>query len=300
MTPPKAARRLLEWLLPEKVSEFVIGDLEEEFRTLAHSNSGLRFARKWYWRQVAEWIFQTRKQPTNGPEQKRDGDGMAAFLWSDTKYGVRVLLKKPVFLVVALLTLALGIGATTAIFSAVDAVILKPLPFRDSDRIVTVWENNLKDGIERDDVSPANFLDWQERQQVFEAMATVNPWSLAYTGGTEPETWLSALVSRDFFEILGVKPLYGRTFLPEEHQEGHNNAVVLSYGFWQRRFAGDRSIIGAKLSLDGKPTLVVGVMPAEFRLHFQRPDQEVFQPQVVEEQWKFQRDQFTERQSRIC
>jgi putative ABC transport system permease protein len=289
MNPPKAARWLLEWLLPEKIREFVMGDLEEEFQRLVHSNSGLRFARKWYWRQVAEWVFQTKRQSTNKPEQKLEGDGAGAFLWSDTKYGVRALLKRPVFLVVALLTLALGIGATTAIFSAVNAVILKPLPFPDSDRIVTVWENNLKDGIERDDVSPANFLDWQERQQVFDTMATFNPWSLAYTGGTEPETWLSALVSRDFFEILGVKPAYGRTFLPQEYQVGHNNVVVLSYRFWQRRFGGDRSIIGATLSLDGKPTLVVGVMPPEFRLHFQKPNNEVFQPQVMEEDWKFQR-----------
>jgi putative ABC transport system permease protein len=210
---------------------------------------------------------------------------MSAFV-NDAKFGMRILLKKPGFFIAAILTLAIGIGANTAIFSAVNSVLLKPLPFPDSESVVTIWENNIKDGIERDDVSPANFLDWQERQQLFESMATINPWGLDYTGGTEPETWLSALVSKGFFEILGVKPLYGRVFAPEEFQEGRNNVVVLSYGLWQRRFGGDRSIVGRAVSLDGIPTTIVGVMPPEFRLYLHHPEKEVFQPQPIPDYWK--------------
>ena len=117
-------------------------------------------------------------------------------------------------------------------------------------------------------------MDWQERQEVFQSIATFRPegWT---TGAKEPETWRSALVSKDFFETLGVKPLYGRTFLPEEYQEGRNYVVVLSYGLWQRRSAGDPSVIGRTVSLDDQPITIIGVMPSELAL-FQNPDQKHF------------------------
>ena len=289
VVPPRLARAVLELMLPAKVLEFVLGDLEEQFQNIVASNSGLRGARRWYWRQVADAIFHKRANVEQQTEPQQNGDGWIGTLWDDTKYGMRVLSKKPGFLLAALSTLALGIGGATAIFSAVNSVILKPVAFRDPDRVVTVWERNLKDGIDRDDVSPANFLDWQDRQQVFESIATINPWGVDYTGPGEPETWISALVSKGFFHILGVNALYGRTFLPEEHQQGGDNVVILSYRFWQRRFGGDRSIVGQAFSLDGRPTTIVGVMPQEFRLYLDTPEKEVFQPQVVQDNWKYQR-----------
>jgi putative ABC transport system permease protein len=288
LPPPKLARWILQLMVPLKVREFLLGDLEEEFRKRVDSD-GLRKARYWYWIQILHWIFPKKPKSNKAHPEKSKGDAWISTFLSDAKYGMRILLKRPGFFIAAVLTLAFGIGANTAIFSAVNSVLLRPLPFRDSDRIATIWENNVTNGIEQDDVPPANFLDWQERQQVFETMATLNPWGLDYTGGTEPETWLSALVSKDFFEILGVRPLYGRLFLPEEYQEGRNKVVVLSYGLWQRKFGGDRSIIGRVLSLDGEPTTIVGVMPPEFRLYFHNPEKEAFQPQPFTEDWKYQR-----------
>ena len=126
-------------------------------------------------------------------------------LWlQDVRYAVRMLWKNAGVTVAAFVTLALGIGANTAIFSVVNGVLLKPLPYRDSDRIVTLWENNVKDGIERDDVSPANFLDWRDRNRAFEEIAFANPFSFDFTGGDEPEVLRNAMVSRGFFQILGV------------------------------------------------------------------------------------------------
>ncbi|MCI0485935.1 MAG: ABC transporter permease [Blastocatellia bacterium] len=204
-------------------------------------------------------------------------------LLQDLRYGIRILWKKPGFTAIAVLTLALGIGANTAIFSVVNGVLLRPLPYRDADRIMTVWQHNTVTGVERDDVSPANFLDWREQNQSFEQMAAAEPFSLDLTGRGEPEAISCWLVSEGFFQILGVNALYGRTFLTEEHQAGNSNVVVISYGLWQRRFGADPNLVGQKLSLDGQPTTVVGVMPPEFQFP---ADKETWAPRVTTEQDK--------------
>ncbi|MGH9937479.1 MAG: ABC transporter permease, partial [Blastocatellia bacterium] len=201
----------------------------------------------------------------------------------------RTLLKNPGFTLVAVVTLALGVGVNTAIFSVVNGVLLRPLPFNQPERIVTLWENNSKDGIERDDVSPANFLDWRERSRSFEEMAFANPWSLDYTGKTEPETWRAARVSPGFFRILGAQAMVGRTFLPEEYETGRNQVVVLSYGLWQRRFGAEPKVVGQKLTLDGQPMTVVGVMPPEFKLHLFDREEEFWWPQTPDESMRQQR-----------
>src|SRR5687767_10325180 len=186
-------------------------------------------------------------------------------LWQDVRYSTRMLLKHPAYTLIAVITLALGIGANAAIFSIVNDVLLRSLPFQEPDRIVTLWENNTKENIARDDASPANFLDWRERQQVFSAIAFANPNSLDFEGSGEPEVIRAAAVSNGFFEVFGTSALYGRTFLPEEYEQGKNQVVMLSHGVWQRRFGGDRNIVGRVLMLDGEATTVVGVMPPEFR-----------------------------------
>jgi putative ABC transport system permease protein len=219
-------------------------------------------------------------------------------LWQDLRYGARVLFKQPGFTLIAVITLALGIGASTAVFSVVYGVLLRPLPFREPERVVTLWENNVKDGIARDDVSPANFLDWRQRQRSFDALASANPYSLDYQGKAEPETWQAALVSDGFFSLLGVNAYLGRTFLPEEYGAGINFddnrqiksfPVVLSYGLWQSRFGGDRSLIGQTLTLDGVPATVVGVLPPDFQLNLFEREKQVYAPQAPDEGWRQQR-----------
>ena len=210
-------------------------------------------------------------------------------MFQDIRYGVRMLLKNPGFTVIAVLTLSLGIGANTAIFSVVNGVLLRDLPFPEADRIVTLWENNTTDGLERDDVSPANFLDWRERQTSFEQLAYANPFSFDYVADAEPVTLRSALVSKGFFDVLGASPLHGRIFAPEEYQEGKNKVVILSHGLWQSRFGGDPNIVGAKLTLDKEPMTVVGVMRPDFRLHLFDVDEDLWGPEVEAEYLKNQR-----------
>jgi putative ABC transport system permease protein len=191
-------------------------------------------------------------------------------LWQDLRYGVRTLLKNPGFTAVAVIALALGIGANSAIFSVVNAVLLQPLPYRDPDRLVMVWEDNTKGGYPRNTPAAANFLDWREQSRVFEGMAAIANQSFALTGAGEPERIDGRRVSASLFPLLGVEPLLGRAFLPEEDQPGAGRAVILSHGLWQRRFGSDPNITGKALTLNGESHTVVGVMPA----HFQFPARE--------------------------
>ncbi|HEX7173828.1 MAG TPA: ABC transporter permease [Pyrinomonadaceae bacterium] len=185
-------------------------------------------------------------------------------LLQDVRYGLRTLLKRPGFTVVAVMTLALGIGANAAIFSVVNGVLLRPLPYRDAERIMTVWQRNAQTGAEREPVSPPNFLDFRERNQSFEQLAALRPYGLDYTGAGEPETFQTWRVTEGFFEAAGAVALHGRTFLPEEYRDGVDQVVVIGHGLWQRRFGGDPGVVGQQLVLDGKPRTVVGVMPPEF------------------------------------
>jgi putative ABC transport system permease protein len=210
-------------------------------------------------------------------------------MFQDIQYGLRMLAKNPGFTAIAVLTLSLGIGANTAIFSVVNGVLLRDLPFPESDRIVTLWENNTTDGLERDDVSPANFLDWRDRQKSFEDLAFANPFSFDYVADGEPVTIRSALVSKGFFDVLGASPLHGRVFAPEEYEAGKDKVVILSYGLWQRRFGSDPKVIGTKLTLDEEPMTVVGVMRPDFRLHLFDVDEEMWGPEVITDDLKSRR-----------
>lgn len=201
-------------------------------------------------------------------------------LFSDIRFAARSLLKRPGFSLVVVLTLALGIGANAAVFSVVNAVLLRPLPYRDADRVVTLWQNNTKAGVARNDVSPANFLDWSEQSNSFAAMAGVEPFGFSLVGDGEPERFPAWLVTSGFFQVAGTDALLGRTFTAEDYLPGNERVVLLGHGLWQRRFGGDRNIVGRKLTLNGQPYVVVGVMPPEFQLP---PDREIWAPRVVGE-----------------
>jgi len=198
-------------------------------------------------------------------------------LWQDLRYGIRLLARKPFFTSIVVLTLALGIGATTAIFSVVNSVLLRPLPFRNSERIVTLWQNNIKAGVERDKVSPANFLDWRDQNQVFEETASAEPFGFDLAGDAEPERIRGWLVSEGFFRILGVNPQHGRTFMPEEERLTTGQPVVISHGFWKRRFGSNADVVGQGLLMSGQTYTVVGIMPPQFRFP---DDRDVWVPKV--------------------
>src|SRR5947209_1933025 len=187
-----------------------------------------------------------------------NGGVVMGTLLQDLRFGLRTLLKNPGFTAVAVLTLALGIGANTAIFSVVNAVLLRPLPYKDSSQLVMIWQGR------GTPVSPLNFLDYEKQNRVFEHMATFNAGSLTLTEIAEPERIRTGLVTADFFEVLGVRPILGRTFSSGEDQEGQNNVVVLSHGLWQRHFGANPKVVGQTVVLDKKPHLVIGVLPSDF------------------------------------
>ena len=187
-------------------------------------------------------------------------------LWQDVRYALRVLRRSPGFTAVALLTLALGIGANTAIFSVINAVVLRPLPFPQPDRLVSVSEMDLRKvtgGGVADSVSYPNFFDWRDRNQVFERLAAFRQSRITLTGAGVPQEVASAVVSADFFDTLGVPPLMGRGFRREEEKTG-SHLVVLGEQLWRSSFGADPAIVGRAITVNGRPFTVVGVMPRRF------------------------------------
>lgn len=202
----------------------------------------------------------------------------------DIRYGIRGLLKRPGFTVIALITLALGIGANTAIFSVVNAVLLRPLPYQKPEELVIVWEDATFAGFPHNTPAPANYVDWKTQNQSFADMAASNETSFNLTGDGEPERVSAYAVSANFFPLLGVQPLLGRSFTPDEDRPGGTKAVVLSYGLWQSRYGGDRNILNREILLDGEKHAVVGVMPASFQ--FFAKDVRVWVPMALtQEDW---------------
>ncbi|HET9478995.1 MAG TPA: ABC transporter permease [Pyrinomonadaceae bacterium] len=189
---------------------------------------------------------------------------MDAFL-NDIRYAIRNLLKRPAFTLIAAVTLALGIGANTAIFSSVYALLLKPFPFPELDRVVAIWDSYPSRGVIRNEVAMANYLDWRAQNQSLEQLALYRWWSANLTGSDHPERIQGFQITANFLDALGVKPIMGRNFTEEENQPGKDAVVILTYALWQRRFGGDPNIIGKKITLDSVAFTIVGVMPEEFR-----------------------------------
>jgi predicted permease len=189
-------------------------------------------------------------------------------LLQDLRVAPRQFLKYPGFTAVAIITLALGIGANSAIFSVVNAVLLRPLPFKNPDRIVRVWHTppaKSFPGIDRFSVSAANYIDWKRDNHVFDEMGIVSGRLLTLTGMAQPQQVTACTVGAGFFEALGVPPMLGRSFAPEEDQPGRTQVVILSYRFWQEHFGSNRGIVGSNLTMDGQNFQIAGVMPEGFR-----------------------------------
>jgi putative ABC transport system permease protein len=196
----------------------------------------------------------------------RTGFGLEIFL-QDVRYGLRALLKKPGFTLTAVIALALGIGANTAIFSVINGVLLRSLSYANPDRIVMLWEKSLTGRNLQNVISPANFLDWQKQSASFEHMAAVWDLRVNLTGGSgEPEEIKAQFVSQPFFAALGVQPMVGRSFLPQEDTQGNELVIILSHELWQTRYGSDPQIVGKQATVSGRQRTIVGVMPPGF--HF--------------------------------
>lgn len=189
-------------------------------------------------------------------------------LVQDVRYGLRVLRKSPGFAAVAVIVLGLGIGANTAIFSVVNAILLRPLPYRDPSRLMQVWHvppPKQFPGMTKFSVSPANYLDWERQNNVFQSMAIYGFQSYNITGTDQPQALQASVVSQDFYRTLGVQPLLGRTFTSDEEQSGHNHVLILGYALWKSSFGSNPRIVGSSIKLDDQPYTVVGVMPPNFK-----------------------------------
>src|SRR5262245_32327154 len=186
-------------------------------------------------------------------------------LLKDLRYGFRSLLKRPGFTLIAVTALALGIGANTAIFSLVNAVLLKPLPFQNPDQLVWMW-GSIRNAGNRASVSPADFQDFRNQNRTFEqfAASSTMPLALNLTGAGEPERLTASAITGNYFQTLGVGPFLGRGFSLENEKPGQDQVAVLGYGLWQKRFGGDPSIVNQRILLDGKSVEIIGVMPATF------------------------------------
>ncbi len=199
-------------------------------------------------------------------------------LFQDLRFAVRMLLKSPGFSLIAVLALALGISANTAIFSVVNTVLLRPLPYNDPERIVVPVSTNAGRDYDKSSITYADYLDWKKETDIFESVAVLNEQRADLAGEGEPERVLILGVSEDYFAVMASRPLVGRTFSADDYREGSSPVLVLSYGLWQRRFGGDPNVVDQKVLLNGRPYPVIGVMPKDL----QWPDDvEIWVPFVV-------------------
>jgi putative ABC transport system permease protein len=246
--------------LDDRYGEWLAGGLEPEaaYRAaLAELPDGQLLARE-----LGRFERATKIAPVIGEPK---GATMVSDLGQDLHYGLRVLRLNPGFTFIAVLTLALGIGANTAIFSLVYGILLRPLPYREPDRLVRLIQASPNLGLQTWGLSQADFAAYREQNTSFESFALFTNGGANLTGEGEPERLTATTVSADFFQVFGVDPAFGRTFREGEDAPGKNGVCVISYSLWQRRFGGDRHVIGRTLTLNNAPTEIIGVMPAEFK-----------------------------------
>jgi putative ABC transport system permease protein len=271
--PPRLAVRLLLRVLSSDARDAALGDLDEEFRERAVPRLGSARARLWYWQQVLSLtvaFMVDRLRHTNTGSFRSKSDTMR----HDLRDAFRTIVRSPSYSLITIAVLALGIGATSAIFSFVDGVLLRPLPYEEPDRIVWVWEKPPQG--RRNSVSTENFLDWQRSNDVFEAMAAIGGGGVTMSGGTEPVQIPGQRVSAGYFDVFGARAALGRTFTPDEDQPGKDKVAVITYRLWQRQFAGDPGVIGRVVTFNGEPHTIIGVMPAASA--FERGSQDIWRP----------------------
>jgi len=263
--PPRVARWLLGRGLPADAREYVIGDLDEEYLRY-RAPAGRWRARLWYWSHALRSILATASKESvmADPAGRRRASAFFAAVHHDVRVALRGLRRSPGHATAALLTLALGIGASVAIFSAVNDVMLRPLPYAEPHRLAILWESNQERGWTQVEAAPANYFDWRDRSSAFDDIAFVlrYPQSVALMTGTGPVRAAVAQVSGNVFSVLGVPPHLGRTFRDDETFE--SGIAMLSHETWQRHFAADPAVVGRVIRIDGRPHEVLGVMGSSF------------------------------------
>ena len=280
--PALAAWALRRCLGQGAAAEAAFGDLQEEYQ--ARAEAGAWKAALWYAREAFSlaWAFgRVRCQAaTQWPEDRarsgRQGDSMMRVLWEDLRFAAVALARRPLFAAAVVATLALGIGGNVALFSVVDGVLLRPLPYPDPDRLVILWENDRLRGSDREAASAPDYRDFVEMNRSFESLAARSRLDRSFGTLAEPVRVSSARVSAGYFGVLGIKPLAGRTFLPDEERPGNDRVVVVTEGLWRERFGADPGVVGKRVLLDGEPFTLVGVVPAEARVPGLRD--QIFEP----------------------
>lgn len=223
-------------------------------------------------------------------------------LLADIRFGLRMLLKSPTTTFVALLALTLGIGANTAIFSVVNGVLLRTFPYADAERLVLVWEKSPRN--DQNSINLGNFFDWKEQNQVFTDMAVFFDRNFNLTGDGEPEEVTAQIGTTNLFSVLGTNPVLGRTFADDDGRDEQSRVVVISYALWQRRFGGDRNIVGRQINVNERPSTIVGVMPATFGWHIQKGTQasrpaDIWIPFQVPNELRLRRGRFASAVARL-
>jgi putative ABC transport system permease protein len=269
--------------------ESVLQDIEEELRVHVEMETEINIKRGMppdEARAVALKSFGDLGRNTERGYDIRGGGWLEA-LWQDLRYGARMLFKQPGFTAIAALTLGLGIGANITIFSVVNAVLLRPLPYPDADRLVFLWSEAPAQNIRERASAYANVADWREQNKSFEDIAASDPTVVTLTGAAEPEQVMSVRASANLFPLLGVAPMLGRTFTADEERQ-QARVVVLSHGLWRRRFGASPNVLGQTLEIDGVSSQVIGVMPERFRSGKETP---MWEPHTLFPDWEAQKAQ---------
>ncbi|MGH7653627.1 MAG: ADOP family duplicated permease [Gemmatimonadaceae bacterium] len=263
VSSPRLARWLLGRLLARDERDAFIGDLEEAFRTDVTTTRSASAAHRWYWNEVLHAPIRFGARPHERMAATSTGDGIMTNTLNDLRFAFRLLARRPGFTALAVFTLALGVGATTAIFSAVYPIIVEPLPYPHADRVHMIYEREKQDGA-TSYLGYATFVDLARDSKSFASMAAMGQGSVTLTGGDQPQLLESQHVSPTFFDVLGVHAALGRTFRAEDDVRNTPRVVILGNALWRGRFGGDTAIVGKTITLDALPFIVVGVMPQSF------------------------------------
>ncbi len=269
VAPPRLACALLRWVLPPDDFEAISGDLEESLNQMLTSASTRR-GRRWYWQQVASILSNRLADALRDLTTGQSKGGMRMGVGHDLSYAVRSLMKARLFAVTTILMLAVGIGATVAIFSLVNAVLLRPLPFTEPERLMIVHllaPDREAPGVFRPNIwSYPKYQAFRESQRAFESMTAFGAGNWNLTGTDSPERLTGEFVESSYFDVLGIHPVTGRTFsMDETRAAGSAPLAMLGYGIWSRRFGSDPAVVGHSVDLNGIPHTIIGILPRGFR-----------------------------------